>query len=318
LFVHSRYALQLGNLIMVYIVVALGQNIVLGISGQITLAQSALAAIGAYTAALLVMKAEWPFELAVLAGIASGGVFGALLGLLTVRVRTHYVLLVTIGFHVITLLLIINNSDLTGGPMGLYPVPSLRLGSFLFRSQESLFILYLLVTGVLLFMAERIRHSRFGLALFAIKNSERGAEALGINPAGFRIAAMVVGGVYAGTGGVMFAFLIKFLGPESFTIHSALLYILIVVLGGMGNNWGTVLAAVGLTILTEELKAIFEGWVLVYGILIMLIIGVAPGGIPELIVIVRRRFQSAPAPAAPRTSGGSPIQARNAPAVNDG
>jgi branched-chain amino acid transport system permease protein len=93
---------------------------------------------------------------------------------------------------------------------------------------------------------------------------------------------MTLAGLYAGVGGVMFAFLIQFLGPESFSLHSALLYILIVVLGGMGNNWGLVLTTVGLTVLEENLKVIAEAWVLIYGLLIMLVIAVAPGGLPEM------------------------------------
>lgn len=278
----SRYVLQLAELIMVYIVIALGQNIVLGYSGQISIAQSAFAAIAAYSSALLMMQAEVSFPLAALAGILLAGLAGTALGLVTFRVRTHYVLLVTIGFHIIVLLFIVNMADLTGGPMGLYPIPDIAVGDWTLKSVSGYYWAYMVVTALLLYVAERIKLSRFGLAMFAIKNNERGARALGINPIFYRTAAMTLAGLYAGVGGVMFAFLIQFLGPESFSLHSALLYILIVVLGGMGNNWGLVLTTVGLTVLEENLKVIAEAWVLIYGLLIMLVIAVAPGGLPEM------------------------------------
>jgi branched-chain amino acid transport system permease protein len=278
----TRYVLQLAELIMVYIVIALGQNIVLGYSGQISIAQSAFAAIAAYGSALLMMQADLPFPLAALAGILLAGVAGTALGLVTFRVRTHYVLLVTIGFHIIVLLFIVNLSDLTGGPMGLYPIPNISIGSWTLKSPSGYYWAYMAVTALFLYVAERIKLSRFGLAMLAIKNNERGARALGINPIFYRTAAMTLAALYAGVGGVMFAFLIQFLGPESFSLHSALLYILIIVLGGMGNNWGLVLTTIGLTVLEENLKVIAEAWVLIYGLLIMLVIAVAPGGLPEM------------------------------------
>ncbi len=278
----SRYVLQLAELIMVYVVIALGQNIVLGYSGQISIAQSAFAAIAAYGSALLMMQLDLPFPVAALAGILIAGVAGMALGLVTFRVRTHYVLLVTIGFHIIVLLFIVNMGDLTGGPMGLYPIPSISVGGWTLKSPTGYYWFYFSLTALLLYVAERIRLSRLGLAMLAIKNNERGARALGINPIFYRTLAMTLAALYAGVGGVMFAFLIQFLGPESFSLHSALLYILIVVLGGMGNNWGLVLTTIGLTLLEENLKVIAEAWVLIYGLLIMFVIAVAPGGLPEM------------------------------------
>ena len=279
----GRYEQGLGSLILVYVVVAIGQNIVLGYSGQISIAQSALMAISAYCSALLVIKVDVPFPLAALGGLVAATTGGALLGLLTFRVRTHYVLLVSIGFHIVVLLLIINLTDITGGPVGLFPIPNMNFGSWTLKSPAEHFYVFGVVTVLLFYLAERIRLSRIGLAMFALKNNERGARASGVDPIYYRTLAMALAGFYAGVGGVMFAFLIKFLGPESFSLNSALLYILSVVLGGMGNNWGIVVTVVGLTILQESLKIIAEAWVLLYGLLIMVVIAVAPGGLPELV-----------------------------------
>jgi branched-chain amino acid transport system permease protein len=278
----GRYEMQFADLILVYIVIAIGQNIVLGYSGQISVAQSALAAISAYTSALLCIRLDCPFWLAAIAAVLLSTVCAALLGLLTSRVRTHYLLLVTIGFHIIVLMLIINLVSLTGGPMGLYPVPKINLGGLVLLSPSRYYYLYLPVAVLLLYLAERIRTSRVGLAIFALRSNETAALTVGVAPRYYFALAMALSGFYAGIGGVMFAFLVGFLGPESFALQSALFYIVIVVLGGMGNNYGVILVTVGLNLLSENLKVLAGSWVMIYGILIMATIGLAPGGLPEL------------------------------------
>lgn len=278
----STYQLQITNIILIYVVIAIGQNIVLGYSGQISIAQAALAAIGAYSSSLLMIKLDFGFPAAFIVAAVLAALCGAMLGLLTVRVRTHYLLLVTIGFHIVVLLLIINMNDITGGPMGLYPIPPIEIAGFSFTSQARIFWLYLPVAVVLLYVAERLRVSRLGLAMIALKNNEMGARAVGVSPVYCRVLAMSMAGFYAGVGGVMFAFLIQFLGPESFSLHSALLYLLMVVVGGIGSNWGLLCAVVGLTLLSENLKIFAQYWILIYGIVIVVIVALVPGGLAEI------------------------------------
>jgi len=297
----GRYEMQFADLILVYIVIALGQNIVLGYSGQISIAQSALAAIGGYTCALLCMKLDCPFWLAAIISVLASTSCAAFLGLLTSRVRTHYLLLVTIGFHIVVLLLIINLVWLTGGPMGLYPVPKIRFGNYTVLTPSNYYYVYLPTALLLLYFAERIRTSRIGLAIFALKSNESAALTVGVAPRYYLTLTMALSGFYAGIGGVMFAFLVGFLGPESFGLLSALLYIVIVVLGGMGNNYGVVIVTVGLNLLSDHLKVLAESWVMIYGVLIMVTIGIAPGGLPELATkLVRQIFRA-------RTSSGGVV-----------
>jgi len=280
-FVTGRYELQMINLILIYIVISAGLNITLGYAGQVSVAQSALAAIGAYCSALMVIRLDWPFVPAALVGVAAAGFIGAVMGLLTFRVRTHYLLLVTFGFHVIILVFISNLVELTGGPVGL-SVPRMVIGGWQARTQFDHYLAFAPITLLLLFAAERLKGSRTGLAMYALKNNEKGARAVGISPIYYRTLAMALGGLYAGVGGVMFAFLIRFLGPGSFDLHSALLYILIIVVGGLGSTWGLVLSTVLLTFLAEELKTFAESWVLIYGLLIIIVMIVMPGGFAGL------------------------------------
>lgn len=311
--VGGRYELQIANMILVYIVIAMGLNITLGYSGQISVAQSALAAVGAYVSALFVMRLDWPFLAAAAAGIGAATVIGIIIGLLTYRVRTHYVLLVTFGFHIIILVFIRNLTELTGGPMGLYPIPAISLWGWSLTSQTAHFYLFLFVAALLLFLAERIRHSRLGLAMFALKNNEQGARAVGISPLYHRTMAMALGALYAGVGGVMFAFLIKFLGPESFDLHSALLYVLIVVLAGLGSNWGVVITAILLTVLSEQLKIFAESWVLIYGLLIILVVILLPGGVSALLTRLKEQFFGGPAASDRPSTDQTTLAGRDAP-----
>jgi len=285
-----RFALgrgQYGNVLadesMIYVIVAVGLNIVLGYSGQISIAQSALVALGGYSAALLVMRASWPWVLAGPAGAVVAALAGALLGLLTTRVRTHYLILITLAFHVVVLLFIVNWSTLTGGPTGLYPIPPIELGGFVAQGPEDLYFVVAVVAVISVYAAERLGRSRVGLAMFAIKSNEKGAQAAGINPAYYRVLAMSIGGLYAGVGGVLFAGLIKYLGPEEFSLTSALFYIVIVVLGGMGSTAGVVVVGVVLTVTSQQLQNFADYWILIYGILVMLVMALSPGGLAEIV-----------------------------------
>jgi branched-chain amino acid transport system permease protein len=277
------------------VIIAVGLNIVLGYSGQISIAQAALVALGGYSAALLVMRASWPWIIAGPAGALVATFAGALLGLLTTRVRTHYLILITLAFHVVVLLFIVNWSTVTGGPTGLYPIPPIELGGFVAQGPQDLFFVIAVLAVLLVYAAERLRRSRVGLAMFAIRSSEKGAQASGINPAYYRVLAMSIGGFYAGVGGVLFAGLIKFLGPESFSLTSALFYIVIVVLGGMGSTAGVVVVGVVLTVTSQQLQNLADYWILIYGVLVMLVMALAPGGLAE-ISKMRGRLRSRPAP----------------------
>jgi ABC-type branched-subunit amino acid transport system permease subunit len=281
---NGRLGLIVADLCCVYVIVSLGLNITIGYLGQISVAQAALTAVGGYSGALLVMRVGWPWEVALPAAAAIATGCGALLGLLTNRVRTHYLILITLAFHTAVLLLIVNVRDVTGGPIGLYPIPPLTLGPYVATGPGELFYPAVVLAVFFAYAGERLRRSRVGLAMRAVKENERGAQATGIDPAYYRILGMSLSGLYAGVGGVLFASLILFLGPSSFDLSAALFYIVIIVLGGMGNTLGVIAAAVVLTVVSEELSAIAEYRVLIYGVLVMVVMAVAPGGLPEILV----------------------------------
>ena len=289
---YGRLGLIVADLSCTYVIVSLGLNIAIGYLGQISVAQAALTAVGGYSGALLVMKFAWPWELAFPAAVIAATACGALLGLLTNRVRTHYLILITLAFHTFVLLVIINEIDITGGPIGLFPIPPLTFGPYEATGPGELFYPAAALAVLFTYVAERLRRSRVGLAMRAVKENERAAQAAGIEPAYYRILGMSLSGLFAGVGGVLFASLVQFLGPEEFDLATALFYIVIVVLGGMGNTVGVIVMAVVLTVFSEQLSAVADYRVLIYGVLVMVVMAVAPAGVPEALINAGRSWLS--------------------------
>jgi branched-chain amino acid transport system permease protein len=287
----SRPGLILADLCCTYVIVALGQNMTLGYLGQLSVAQAALTAVGGYSGALLVMRLNWPWALAFPAAVVVATAAGALLGLVTNRVRIHYLVLITLAFHTLVLSIIINNIDITGGPIGLYPIPPLAIGPYQAAGPEQLFYLAVVFAVLLSYASVRLQRSRVGLAMSAVKENERAAQATGINPAYYRILGMALGGLYAGVGGVLFASLVQFLGPSSFGLSATLFYVVIVVLGGLSKNVEIIVVAVVLTVVNDQLSAIAAYRILIYGLLVIVVMAVAPDGLPAtLMQVVRSRL----------------------------
>lgn len=273
------YHIQLSTQIAIFALAAVGLNIAFGFSGQLTVAQAAFMAIGAYVSGVLTLKQEWPFIASFLTAAVSCAAIGAALGLITFRVRTHYLLLVTLGFHIIVLLVIVNEREITGGAAGLFPIPEASLLGKSFGKPADFYYLTIAMTALGVYLAERIRASRVGLAMQGLRQNETAARALGVNVSYYKVVAMGLSGCYGGIAGALFAHSIGFLGPESFSLGLAVTLVVIVMVGGMGSVWGTLVAAVGLLLFQERVRSYSDISVMVYGALVMLVMAVAPRGL---------------------------------------
>jgi branched-chain amino acid transport system permease protein len=283
--VPSPYVLNVAIMILIYLISDMGQNIVMGYSGQLSVAGAALMAMGAYTAAILVNKSI-PFELAALIALAVSTLTGVLLGYLTFRVKTHYLLLITIGFHETVLVLINNWLNLTGGSNGM-PINSVKLLGFIsLGDQKSYYFFTLAVCMVFLYIAFKIRSSGLGLSMMSIRDHEKGALSIGINVVKYRVIAMGFSGLFAGMAGILLGFQTGFLAPTMFAMSKALLLILVVVLGGMGSNRGLIAASVFMTLVAQYLNQFANVSMLIYGLIIVIVLLFAPGGIESLLTAV--------------------------------
>lgn len=265
-----------------YVMLALGLNIAVGIAGQLVLGYAAFYAIGAYTYGLL----NQYFGLGFWVCLPLGGCFAALAGLLlgfpVLRLQGDYLAIVTLGFGEIVRLLLNNWMGITGGSQGVANIPRPSLfGLELSPDQSMAYIYYLTLAAmvVTIVVVARLKDSRVGLALRALRDDEIAGEAMGIDLRMVKLQAFALGSCWAGFAGVLLAARINFISPPSFTFMDSAMILSMVVLGGMGSISGVVVAALVLTLAPEYLRALSGYRMLVFGALMVLMMIFRPQGL---------------------------------------
>lgn len=293
---------------LLYAMLALGLNIVVGFAGLLDLGYIAFYAVGAYLYALLASPhfgLHWPIWAILPMGAATAGIFGVLLGVPTLRLRGDYLAIVTLGFGEIIRIFINNLNapiNLTNGPKGIaridpvvvtgHPLSNpLELGGLSIPSTMLYYYLFVVLVLGIVFVGLRLQDSRIGRAWVAIREDEMAAKACGINTRNIKLAAFAMGASFGGVAGGLFASFQAFVSPESFGLMESVMVLCMVVLGGMGHIPGVILGAVMLTVLPEVFRqsagpmqqALFGTVLLDPEALRMLLFGVA------LILVMRYR-----------------------------
>lgn len=264
---------RLLNFALVYVMLALGLNIVVGFAGLLDLGYIAFYAVGAYVWAMLASPhfgLHLPFWIVLPLGVLMAAIAGALLGAPTLKLRGDYLAIVTLGFGEIVRIFM-NNLDapinITNGPQGINRIDTFELGGFAFgRSQEMFgfritgpekyYYLLLLFTILIVIMCVRLQNSRIGRAWEAVREDEIAAKAMGINTRNIKLLAFSMGASFGGVAGAMFASMQGFVSPESFSLTESILVLCMVVLGGMGHIPGVIVGALLLSIIPELLRAV--------------------------------------------------------------
>ena len=275
----SEYWKQLLIQAVIYVVIVVGYNFVTGDVGQLSMAQQGFFAIGAYATAILSTRGGCPWWLALLGSMVITGIVGAAVGLPTLRVRGQYLIMVTMAFSEIVRLLATNLSGLTGGASGYSKIPSPSLGGWKFESKISIYYLYLLIAIVMIFVAYRIRKTKYGRAFLAIRDGELAADVMGLNTTYVKVVAFALSAVFASVGGSMFASSFNYISPDTFTLGQTVLILAMLLIGGEGSIAGAVVGAVILTYLPELLRFTKNYYVFIYGTMIVLITLFLPGGV---------------------------------------
>lgn len=302
----NTYYLFLLGMIGVTTLVSVGLNILAGLSGQISIGHAGFFAIGAYTGSLLMLNAEWSFWPAlVMAAVAAAGT-GMALAVPALRVSGPYLAMVTIAFGIIVERILIEWVDLTGGFGGLSGMPKPTLLG-LTPSLRSTVLLVIVLAGLAALSFAQLKRHRWGRAMRAVRDDAIAAAALGLNPLYVRAVAFALSAAFTGVAGVFFAPIVGFVSPDSFTFHRSILFLLAVILGGLGVAEGAVLGALVLVILPELLSDFAEYQLLVFGLLLLLTLRLAPNGI---ISAFRRFYQPKPVypPAEPPLVAPLPVQ----------
>lgn len=253
---------------LLYAMLALGLNIVVGFAGLLDLGYVAFFAVGAYLYALLASPhfgLHLPVWLLLPMSAFVAGIFGILLGAPTLRLRGDYLAIVTLGFGEIIRIFLNNLNapyNITGGPQGINLIDPLKLGPLALNHPViaavppvyNYYYLFLIFTLAVAFVSTRLQHSRIGRAWVAIREDEIAAEAMGINTRNIKLLAFAMGASFGGLSGGLFAGFEGFVSPESFTLMESVMILCMVVLGGMGHVRGVIFGAVLLSILPEALR----------------------------------------------------------------
>src|SRR5262249_5140671 len=232
--VADNYILHVLARLCVYVLVALGLNLLTGYAGQVSLGHAAFFAIGAYTAAVLAESWRWSFVPCVLAAAVVAAAVGYLLGLPCLRLSGLYLAMATLGFTLIVQEMLLQLAVITHGSEGMSVRPASILG-FKFDSDYRKYYLLLGVTFVMLLFARNLVRGRTGRAFLAIRENERAAAAMGVNLAQVKTIAFAISALYTGLAGALSAFLVGFLDPQEFSFFLSIQFITIIILGGLAS-----------------------------------------------------------------------------------
>jgi branched-chain amino acid transport system permease protein len=269
----GRSWVRIMDFVLLYIMLALGLNIVVGFAGLLDLGYVAFFAVGAYVYALLASPQfglHLPFWALLPLGAGVACISGVLFGAPTLRLRGDYLAIVTLGFGEITRIFLNNLNapvNITNGPQGVNLIDPIRFGAFSLDNTVSFgglkltdlhnyYYLFLILTLAIVFVSLRLQDSRIGRAWVAIREDEVAAKSMGINTRNIKLLAFIMGASFGGVGGGLFSAFQGFVSPESFTLIESIMILCMVVLGGMGNIPGVILGVVLLVVLPEALRYI--------------------------------------------------------------
>jgi len=279
LFVRDPYILQMLTNAWLMGMVALSVSLVTGVAGQTSLGQAGFLAIGAYASALLTIRLDWPFELALPAAGLITALIGTLLVLPAFRLRAHYVAIATLGIGEIVSQTILNWDSLTNGALGLtnIPAPTFFGWTALYAHEVYWYSLALLLISALLLW--QLLRSPLGRTWRAIREDDVAAQSYGISLNRYKALAFAASAFVAGISGAFTGHMYTYINHETFTNTTSILALTMVIVGGMGNMLGAIVGAVLLTVLPELFRGLADYRYIVYGLALLAIIRFRPQGL---------------------------------------
>ncbi len=291
-FLFSNYHVNIMTTALMYIVLGLGLNIIVGLAGLLNLGYAAFYAIGAYSYALLNYHFGIGFWLAIPIAALLSALAGILLGFPVLRLRGDYLAIVTLCFGTIIRLILENWDELTFGPSGISQIPRPTFFGIEFSPHNVTTYIYFIALGFVfftIFMVNRLKHSKIGREWQALREDEIACEAMGVDKTKTKLSAFALGATWAGMMGVLFAAKTTFINPASFTFIESVIMLSIVVLGGMGSISGIIIAALILILLPEYLRELGNYRMIVFGLSMVVIIIFKPHG---LIGNVKKNYKT--------------------------
>ena len=284
----SRYHLSVVILAGLSALAAIGLNLLVGYTGQISFGHNAFLGVGAYASAVLTTQLGWPSLLALVAGLAATILVALAVGIPTLRLRGHSLAIATVALGVVAHVLFNEVKPITNGYLGIGGIPPLALGPWQLDTDAGYY--YVIWTLVLtsVWLCQRLVASRVGRALAAIRDNEAAARAMGIDVAADKLRVFVLSALFASLSGSLYAHWVAFISPELFGLDQALFLIVTLLVGGIGTFWGPAAGAITLTVLAEVLRASKAFNQLLFGALLIATLLFAPRGLMGLGAAARR------------------------------
>jgi len=290
-FLVSTYQTNIMITALMYVMLGLGLNIVVGLAGLLDLGYVAFYAVGAYCYGLLNYHFDIGFWMALPIGALLAAMFGVLLGFPVLRLRGDYLAIVTLGFGEIIRLILENWSEFSMGPSGISNISRPGLFGIELSLDSAILYLYYIMIGMVvftIFVVNRLQDSRIGRAWVALREDEIACQAMGIDKRKTKLTAFALGATWAGMVGVIFAAKTTFINPASFTFLESAIILCIVVLGGMGSIFGVIVGALILILLPEYLRALSDYRMLAFGAVLVTMMIFRPQGV---VANIRRSYQ---------------------------
>lgn len=275
----SGYVLEILANSYLYVVLCLGLNIVAGFAGLLDLGYAAFFAVGAYTSGILTSTYGWNFWLAIPPALLLAAVLGILIGVPTLRLRSDYLAIVTLGAGEIVRILARNLTALTGGPSGLIGIKRPTFFGLKLDQIVHYYYIFLILALLGMVISHRLEHSRLGRAWKYVRDDEDVAEAMGIHKSSVKLSAYIMGAMFAGMAGCFFAAKMTAISPDSFTFLQSLMILVAVVLGGMGKIAGMAVGALVMVLFPEVFRSIGNLRMLLFGIILILMMIFRPQGL---------------------------------------
>jgi len=271
------------NLVMIYAIAVEGLNLLLGVAGQISLGHAAFMAIGGYTSAILVMNLHLPSFIGIIAGVIFAAFFGFLIGFPSLRLKGFYLAIATMALST-AITDIIKRLQITGSDHGLMNIPPIKVFNFSFSSEISKYYLFLAFLVLVVILIRNFLRGKGGMALKAMRDSEFGALACGINISYYKILAFVISSALAGLAGALYAHSISYLHPMNFGLGLSIDFLAITIIGGLGTIFGPILGSFLWIILPRFFGTSLESMATVlFGVILILVVLFLPRGLYEIV-----------------------------------
>ena len=264
----TGYVLYVVNLLMVFVVLALGMHVVIGEAGQFALSHTAFYGIGIYTAGLLNNHFHPPFVLSIAAGGLLAALLGYVIGLLALRMRDIYLALATFAFGEAMQWVFLNWEQVTGGSNGMRMQPAELLGLKLTNDIQA-YPIVIGLTALMLWATVLLSRSQFGSAMRAVRESDVAATAMGVNARAAKQWAFAISAAFAGVAGGMYTLFVSFIHPESLGFQTTILVLTMIVVGGIGSIRGAVAGAIVFGVISELLRQTLSIQEIIYGAILM-------------------------------------------------